>query len=116
MTGSGETLIARRSSVFELRLSPASAPELPARFALDQNYPNPFNPLTVIRYQLPVGGKVTLKVYNLLGQEVQTLVDEIQDAGFKSVEWDASGAPSGVYYYRINAGSFSQVRKMLLVK
>ena len=90
--------------------------EIPTEFALEQNYPNPLNPLTVIRYSLPVGGLVTLKVYNVFGQEIATLVDEMQDAGYKSVNWDATNAPSAVYFYKISAGQFSDVKKMLLIK
>lgn len=90
--------------------------EAPEEFALSQNYPNPFNPSTVIRYRLPVQSKVTLTIYNLVGQEVADLVDEIQEAGFKQVEWDASGVPSGVYFYRLQAGIFVKTRELLLVK
>ncbi|MBI4546891.1 MAG: choice-of-anchor D domain-containing protein [Ignavibacteriae bacterium] len=97
-----------------LRLS--SIRTVPTEFSLEQNYPNPFNPITVIRYQLPVNSKVTLKVYNLFGQEVKALVDEIQDAGFKSVQWNAAGFSSGVYFYRLTAGSYTNVQKMLLIK
>ena len=85
------------------------------------NYPNPFNPKTIIRYA--VGAihesplqQVDLSIYNSLGQKVCTLVSEKQSAGNYSVEWNASGFSSGIYYYRIKAGSFTAVRKMLLVK
>ena len=91
-------------------------PRTPNRFILEQNYPNPFNPLTVIRYSLPVTGHVTLKIYNVLGQEVAVLIDEIQDAGYKSVEWDASGVPSGLYFYRITAGNYTTTQKTILMK
>jgi hypothetical protein len=90
--------------------------ELPTEYGLGQNYPNPFNPSTVIRYQLPVTSYVVLKVYNTLGQEVTTLVDGFQEAGFKSVAFDASRMPSGLYFYRLQAGAFLQYRKMLLIK
>lgn len=96
-------------------LASSSLP-MPTTFALRQNYPNPFNPTTVIRYQLPVSNRVTLKIYNVLGQEVKTLVDEMQDVGFKSVQWDASGIASGVYFYRVQAGTFVASKKLLLLK
>jgi hypothetical protein len=89
---------------------------LPEEYSLSQNYPNPFNPWTRINYTLPASGRVILKVYNLLGQEVAELIDEVQDAGYKSASFDASGIPSGVYTYKLTAGGFSEVRKMLLVK
>ncbi len=89
---------------------------MPQTFQLWQNYPNPFNPSTAIRYSLPVQSRVILKVYDMLGREVATLVDDIQDAGFKTVEWDVNGVASGVYFYRIVAGNFRDVRRMVLVK
>jgi len=89
---------------------------LPETFILGQNYPNPFNPQTNIDYALPVEGLVRMDVYNMLGQLVTTLVDEYQPAGIYSVSWDASGMPTGVYFYRINAGQFTAVKKMVLVK
>jgi len=82
---------------------------------LEQNYPNPFNPSTTISYQLPTRGYVTLKVYNLLGQEVATLVNGIEEPGYKSVEFNAGKLASGVYLYRITAGDFIQTRKLLLL-
>jgi hypothetical protein len=89
---------------------------MPTEFSLDQNYPNPFNPVTTIHYALPISGRVILRVYSVLGQEVATLVDEIQEAGFKSVEFDASQMTSGVYYYRIVAGEYNESKRMVLVK
>ena len=89
---------------------------IPSVFSLGQNYPNPFNPTTVIQYELPVDGYVSLKVFNLLGQEVATLAEEVQNAGYKSVVWNASKIASGMYYYHLSAGSFSEVKKMLLMK
>ncbi len=90
-------------------------------FNLSQNYPNPFNPSTVIRYQLAGNSKVSLKIYNLLGQEVRTLINTFQNAGEHSVIWDGRNhlghaASSGIYIYRLKAGSFMQSRKMLLVR
>jgi hypothetical protein len=91
-------------------------PRLPAVHALQQNYPNPFNPKTIINYELPMTNEVDLSIYNLMGQRVSTLVSEKKKAGYHQVEWDASGYASGVYYYRIEAGDFQQVRKMVLLK
>ncbi len=93
-------------------------PELnvPGSFALQQNYPNPFNPATVITYQLPSPGHVTLKIYDLLGLEVVTLVNEVQDAGVKSITWNASDLPSGLYLYRLTAGNYSATKRMVLIK
>jgi Secretion system C-terminal sorting domain len=89
---------------------------IPARFSLDQNYPNPFNPSTTIRYAVPTAAKVSLKVYNVLGQEVLALVNAQQSAGSYNVTFDASRFSSGVYFYRIMSGSFVQTKKMLLLK
>ena len=89
---------------------------LPSSIQLEQNYPNPFNPNTKISYQLPVSSVVSLKVYDLLGREVATLVDGRMSAGNHHVTFDASGLASGVYLYRISAGNFVQTKRMLLVK
>jgi len=90
--------------------------ELPTEFSLSQNYPNPFNPTTSITYSLPKHAHVDLKVYDLLGQEAATLVNREVLAGTHSVGWDASGAPSGVYFYRITVSGNSITNKMLLLK
>jgi len=89
---------------------------LPIDYALSQNCPNPFNVSTVINFQLPVDGYVKLEVYNTLGQRVATLVDGRQGAGYKSVSWDASSVSSGLYFYRLSAGDYTETRRMLLVK
>jgi len=96
----------------------------PGDFVLKQNYPNPFNSMTTIQYQLPQSAYVTLNIYNLAGQLVETLVKERKDADYHYVQWDASNIPSGVYFYRIQvadtdrigAGEFQEVRKMILLK
>jgi hypothetical protein len=90
--------------------------QLPSEFALNQNYPNPFNPSTTIQYTLSTESKVTLKVFNLLGQVVSTLVNEKQAAGPQSITFDASRLSSGIYFYQITAGSFSATKKMILMK
>ncbi|HTY37078.1 MAG TPA: T9SS type A sorting domain-containing protein, partial [Bacteroidota bacterium] len=89
---------------------------MPTSFSLQQNYPNPFNPTTTIQFQLPTESIVTLKVYNLLGQEIRTLVNGDLHAGVHIVSFDASNLSSGIYVYRLQAGEFSQVRRMMLIK
>jgi hypothetical protein len=94
-----------------------SAPAgLPAGFALCQNYPNPFNPATVISYEVPADGQVTLKVYDLLGREVGTLVNRFQRTGRYSVTFDASRLASGVYVCGLASGGHTAARRMLLMK
>lgn len=90
--------------------------EIPEQFILSQNYPNPFNPTTTIQYSLPQRSAVILRVFNTLGQNIATLVDEIQDVGFKSVEFDASNLSSGVYHYRLQAGDFVETKKLLVLR
>jgi len=89
---------------------------LPKEFALEQNFPNPFNPQTVVRYALPVAGNVKLEVFNTLGVKVAELVNSEMPAGEHSVVFDASGLPSGNYFYRLNTEGFVQVRKLTLIK
>ncbi len=89
---------------------------LPENFHLHQNYPNPFNPTTTIGYELSANCFVSLKVYDMLGREVKTLVNEVEKAGGYEVTFDASGLPSGVYFYRLTAGTFVSAKKMLLIK
>jgi hypothetical protein len=91
-------------------------PRVAEQYSLDQNYPNPFNPATTIKYQIPSTSRVTLTVFDILGREVATLVNEVQDAGFKSVQWEAGGVASGVYLYRLQAGSYVSTRKLVLMK
>lgn len=89
---------------------------LPKEFALHQNFPNPFNPATVITFALPVTGPAELTVYDVMGRTISTLVDGETDAGEYSVTWDASSLASGIYFYRLTAGTYSSIRKMMVVK
>jgi len=90
--------------------------DLPTAYTLSQNFPNPFNPKTTIRFSLPQSNYVTMKVFNLLGQEVARLVSEQLSAGTHTAEWNAGKMESGVYFYRIQAGTFTGVKKMILLK
>ena len=89
---------------------------IPDKFILEQNYPNPFNPVTVIRYSLTANSPVELKIYNLLGKEVAALVNEVKNTGTHSVEWNAAGFPSGIYFYTISANDFKDTKRMILLK
>jgi hypothetical protein len=88
----------------------------PTDYSLSQNYPNPFNPSTAISYSLPISGHITLKVFNILGNEVTTLVNEDKAAGKYNIKFEASNLPSGIYFYKIQTGSFSETKKMILLK
>ncbi|HTX19004.1 MAG TPA: endo-1,4-beta-xylanase [Bacteroidota bacterium] len=88
----------------------------PGSFELRQNYPNPFNPATVISYHLAVGGFTTLKVYDILGKEVATLVNGMKNAGTYSVRFDGANLPTGIYFYRLRSGKFSGMKKLVLMK
>jgi len=89
---------------------------IPDKAQLEQNYPNPFNPATKIRYSLSKAGLVTLKVYDLMGEEVETLINEHKNIGIYEVSFDAANLPSGVYFYKIQADNYIETRKMLLIK
>ncbi len=115
-----QTIIISDPRVNTLKLSKLTR-SIPTEFALFQNYPNPFNPTTEIRYSLPVNEKVELAIYNALGQKIKTLLNTRQEAGFHSIAWDGTNnrgkaVSSGIYLYRINAGMFSAIKKMILLK
>ncbi len=118
---SSSNLSSSRITIRPISDLPPTPPEgqtspIPGEFSLEQNYPSPFNPTTVINYTLPTSAQIRLTIYNLLGQEVMTLVNEKQDAGYKSVSFNASRLPSGIYMYRLTAGTLNEVKRMILVK
>jgi len=90
--------------------------QIPYKFELNQNYPNPFNPSTVIRYSIPSNCLVTLKVYNILGKEIAVLVNELQNAGYYETRFQNENLPGGIYFYKISAPGFTEVRRMVLIK
>jgi hypothetical protein len=112
-TGSGIELVEIEQASPEQIVDRKNRPEI---FKLYQNYPNPFNPSTAINYELPVAGRVDLRVYDLLGREIATLVNEVKSAGSYTVRWDAQGLASGVYLYRLQAGQYSATKKLLLLR
>lgn len=114
-------VLKQMSSIFSSNIGNEN--ELPGSFALYQNYPNPFNPATLLRYYLPTAGMVVLRIYDLLGQEVATVANEHESAGFHEVRFNGEALPSGVYFYRVmvtpstaTAGVFVDTKKMLLLK
>jgi hypothetical protein len=90
--------------------------KIPDKYILYQNYPNPFNPWTMIKYDIPKDGFVTIKIYDMLGREITELVGENEKAGFYSILFNGSNLSSGMYLYKIQAGSYSQTKKMVLIK
>jgi hypothetical protein len=90
--------------------------DLPLHFGLYQNYPNPFNPTTNIRYDIPVSSNIKLVVYDMLGKEVTALVDEKQKAGTYEIQWDASKYSSGLYFYKLQTETYSETKKLILLK
>jgi hypothetical protein len=88
----------------------------PLDFTLEQNYPNPFNPSTKIKYSIPETGNIKLAIYNSVGEEVAVLINEMMNAGFYEIEFNATTLPSGIYFYQLQAGSFVETKKMILMK
>ncbi|NWG29313.1 MAG: T9SS type A sorting domain-containing protein [Ignavibacteriaceae bacterium] len=99
----------------KISVDPPSS-EMPTEYSLMQNYPNPFNPVTTISYLLPKNGLVTLKVFDILGTEVTSLVNETQEAGSYSVTFNASQLPSGIYFYTLTSNNFMSTKKLILLK
>lgn len=89
---------------------------MPAKFELSQNYPNPFNPVTTIKFSLPQKSNVRLIVYNSLGQKVETLLNELLKAGYHQIKFSGNNISSGIYFYRLDAGKYHSIKKMILLK
>lgn len=96
--------------------NPLLNPEVPKKFSISQNYPNPFNPVTTIQFRVPSLKFVKIVVYDMLGREVKTLVNEVKSPGKYVVSFDASGLSSGVFFYRMTAGGFSSTKKLVLIQ
>jgi flagellar hook assembly protein FlgD len=90
--------------------------QIPKTFALEQNYPNPFNPGTNIKFQLPKSEFVTVTIFDMLGKKVATLVNEQKEAGYYDIKFDGTNYASGMYFYKIEAGNFTDTKKMILIK
>jgi hypothetical protein len=110
--------VSRGIAVLTIPYNPTSVSESqpPSVFLLAQNYPNPFNPSTTINYQLPLQRHVTLKVFDLLGREVATVVDGVEEPGVKSVQFDGRNLASGMYFYQLRAGEFVDTKRFLLLR
>jgi len=106
----------RMSSDIVTSVEESFSDEIPSSFSLEQNYPNPFNPTTMIEFSIPTSSRVTVRIYNSLGQIMETLVNQDLPPGQHSVRWDATGYASDVYFYGIHAGSFSAMKKLVLLK
>ena len=89
---------------------------IPETFILKQNYPNPFNPKTTIKFQIPELSFVTIEVYDVLGNEIVTIVNEVKQAGYYEVEFDGNGLSSGIYFYQLKTGVFFETKKMVLLR
>jgi Peptidase family M1 domain/Peptidase M1 N-terminal domain/Secretion system C-terminal sorting domain len=116
VNGNGEMSIPQQPKRLSLKVNSGNIESVPHAFALKQNYPNPFNPVTQIFYELPVDCHVSLRIYDALGREVAVLVDEYQKAGYKTSTFSAGDLSSGFYFYKISAGGFVEVKKMLILR
>lgn len=114
--GTGRTILAQASDVALSYGSEVDIRTIPAEFALHQNYPNPFNPSTTIRYDLPAETRVRIRIFDLLGQEVATLADAVEQAGSRSVTWNAGGSPSGIYFCTLETPDRRATRKLILLR
>ena len=116
VSSSGLTSTVDKIKEIEVKLLKDFEGNIPLEFELFQNYPNPFNPSTIIKYQIPDISFVTVKVFDVLGSEIATLVNEELPAGNYNIKYDPINLPSGVYFYRIKSGKYTQARKMILLR
>ena len=119
ITTATSILTVRPNACFSINLTVGinnQTSNIPETYSLLQNYPNPFNPVTKIDFEIPKQGLVTLKIYDVLGREVTTLVNEMKSAGSYSIDFNASGLSSGIYFYKLTTEAFSETKKMLLIK
>jgi len=116
ITDNGSQSVRKISNILATDIEDGSEKNLPMRYSLEQNYPNPFNPSATIEYSIPVAGTVSLKVFNVLGKEITTLVNGEMNAGNYSVQFDASRLVSGIYFYQLRSGNFTETKRMLLLK
>ena len=105
-----------RSEEYKSKNKNGSNNSIPAKYELSQNHPNPFNPTTSIMYSIPKDGFVSLKIYDITGREIKTLVNEIKKAGYYSITLNASELSTGIYFYRVQTGNFFQTKRMVLIK
>jgi len=110
-----KTIIARNKYATTIGITPIST-IIPAKFNLSQNYPNPFNPSTRIKFALPKNEFVNIKIYDILGKEISTLVNENLTAGYYEVEFNANNLSSGMYFYKFESSTFTDVKRMVLIK
>jgi hypothetical protein len=103
------------SEITSVEFGPSKG-EIPKAYTLAQNYPNPFNPETTIRFGIPQTGFISLKIFNILGEEIATLISENLKPGIYSVHWNATPFASGIYFYQLRAGSYSETKKLILLK
>lgn len=110
---SGEDIVISDATIQKLIVS---GELLPTDYSLEQNYPNPFNPMTKIRYSVPFTDRINISIYNILGEMVTTLVNQIQEAGRYEIKFDATQFASGIYIYRMETSNYSSVKKMIVIK
>jgi len=116
LDGSFEDMSEINFTIIYIPVNVEQIEEITADYRLEQNYPNPFNPSTIIRYSIPIQSKVNLTIYNSIGENIAEIIDLTQNAGSYEVEFDGSELSSGIYFYRLQVGSFIETKKMILLR